>query len=170
MYTRRRDGRFYIALFSALEQTHGARMWFDLREWLAFYTRFWISTEVAYLQRWHGWCHMKLLPSRRVLCTPYTHAPCHFRQSHIRELGVWVFLCNQPPVLWAEWPGSVTYCCGNTGLERIPKQESAQKVDPGEQQQQNKSHSSCRDSNLRSFSLESSALTTGDNTCTKRLQ
>ena len=45
--------------------------------------RFWISTEVVYLQHWHGWCHIKLLPSRRVLCTPYNHAPCHFMQSHI---------------------------------------------------------------------------------------
>ena len=35
---------------------------------------------------WHGWCHMKLLPSRRVLCTPYNHAPCHFMQSHMRKL------------------------------------------------------------------------------------
>ena len=39
-----------------------------------------------YLQRWHGWCKMKLLPSRRVLCTPYNHAPCHFMQSHIRKV------------------------------------------------------------------------------------
>ena len=56
-----------------------------LHEWIALYiARFWISTEVVYLQRWrHGWCHMKLLPSRRVLCTPYNHAPCHFMQSHI---------------------------------------------------------------------------------------
>ena len=42
-----------------------------------------MSTEVVYLQRWHGWCHMKLQPSRRILCTPYNHAPCHFMQSHI---------------------------------------------------------------------------------------
>ena len=27
-------------------------------------------------QRWHGWCHTNLLPSRRVPCTPYNHAPC----------------------------------------------------------------------------------------------
>ena len=33
-----------------------------------------------------GWCHMKLLPSRRVLCTPYKHTPCHFMQSHIRKV------------------------------------------------------------------------------------
>ena len=26
---------------------------------------------------------MNLLPSRRVLCTPYNHAPYHFMQSHI---------------------------------------------------------------------------------------
>ena len=39
-----------------------------------------------YLQRWHGWCHKKLLPSRRVLCTPYNHAPCHFMQSLIRKV------------------------------------------------------------------------------------
>ena len=33
-----------------------------------------------------GWCHMKLLPSGRVLCTLYNHAPCHFMQSHIRKM------------------------------------------------------------------------------------
>ena len=43
-------------------------------------------TAVVYLQSWHGWCHMKLLLSRRVLCTPYNHAPCHFMQSHIRKV------------------------------------------------------------------------------------
>ena len=80
--------RFYIALLSAREQTHCARMWFYMNESL-FIARFWISTEVVYLQRWHGWCHKNLLPesqSRRVLCTPYNHAPCHFMQSHIRKV------------------------------------------------------------------------------------
>ena len=58
-----------------------------LHEWLAYFiARFLISTEVVYLQCWHGWCHMNLLPSRRVLCTPYNHAPCHFMQSHIRKV------------------------------------------------------------------------------------
>ena len=41
---------------------------------------------VVYLRRWHGWCHMKLLPSRRVLCTQYNHAPCHIMPSHIRKV------------------------------------------------------------------------------------
>ena len=44
-----------------------------LHEWLAFYSAFfWISTEVVYLQRWHGWCHMKLQPSRRKSCVHHT--------------------------------------------------------------------------------------------------
>ena len=48
---------------------------------------------MVHLQRWHGWCHMKLLPSGRVLCTPYNHAPCHFMQSHIRKVYVGVYSC-----------------------------------------------------------------------------
>ena len=44
-----------------------------------------ISTQLVYLQRWYGWCDMKLLPSWRVLCTLYNHAPSHFMQSHIRK-------------------------------------------------------------------------------------
>ena len=56
-----------------------------LYEWIAL-PRFWISTEVVYLQRWPGWCYMKLLPPRRVLCTSYTHTPCHFMQSHIHKV------------------------------------------------------------------------------------
>ena len=51
---------------------------------------FLISIEVVYLQRWHGWCHMKLLPSHRVLCTPYNHAPCHFMQSHVRKVHAYL--------------------------------------------------------------------------------
>ena len=61
-----------------------------LHEWIAFYSAFLfyfiLYTEEVYLQRWHSWCHMKLLPSRRVLCTPYNHAPRHFMQSHIRKV------------------------------------------------------------------------------------
>ena len=59
-----------------------------LQEWIAFIARFLISTEVVYLQRWHGWCHMKLLPSQCVLCTPDNQASCHFMQSHICKVYV----------------------------------------------------------------------------------
>ena len=44
-----------------------------------------------------------------------------------------MFSCNLPPALLAEWPGSFTCYCGNMGVERIPKLESAQKVNPGEE-------------------------------------
>ena len=39
--------------------------------------------------------------------------------------------CNLPPALLAEWPGSFTCRCSNTGLERTPNQ-SAQKVNAEE--------------------------------------
>ena len=79
----------YIALFSTLKQTHCTRMWFYMSEQL-FIACFWISTEVVCLQHWHGWCHMKLPPSRHILCTPYNHVPCHFMQSHVRQVHVYL--------------------------------------------------------------------------------
>ena len=45
---------------------------------------------MVYIQRWHGWCHMKLLSSRRVLCTPYKNTLCHFMQSHIGRVHVYL--------------------------------------------------------------------------------
>ena len=33
---------------------------------------------------------MKLLQSRRVLSTPYNHASCHFKQSHIRKVHAYL--------------------------------------------------------------------------------
>ena len=56
-----------------------------LHEWLAFYSAFWISTEMVCLHRWHGWCHVKLLLSQCTFCV-YNHAPYHFIQSHIRKV------------------------------------------------------------------------------------
>ena len=54
----------YIALFSALLSRLTALACGST--WVtSFIEHFWISTEVVYLQRWHGWCHMKLQPSRR---------------------------------------------------------------------------------------------------------
>ena len=71
------DGdRLYSAILRSLEQTHCARMWFHMSDWL-FITRFCFcfltSTEVVYLQRWHGWCHMKLQPSRLRFCVHHTN-------------------------------------------------------------------------------------------------
>ena len=57
-----------------------------LHEWIAFYSVFFLNIHRSGVQCWHGWCHRKLLPSRRILCTPYNHAPCHFMQSHIHKV------------------------------------------------------------------------------------
>ena len=50
----------------------------SLHEWLVIVC-FSISTEVVYLQRWHGWCHMKLLSSVYSMqpCTMLLHAKSH---------------------------------------------------------------------------------------------
>ena len=37
-----------------------------------------------------------------------------------RVKGVYVFKCNLPPALLAEWPGSFTCRCSNTGVELTP--------------------------------------------------
>ena len=52
-------------------------------------------------------------------------------QSHIHVMQVCLAATSHLHFL-AERPGSLCYC-GNTGVERIPKYESALKVDPGEE-------------------------------------
>ena len=64
----------------------------------AFYSAFWLRIQVMYWQRYwllHGWCHVKLLPSRLSTRSVYTiqlctSMQCHFLQSHIHR--VYVFL------------------------------------------------------------------------------
>ena len=70
------DGHLYSAILRSLEQTHCARLWFYMSDKLSI-ARFlfcfvFLYTEVVYLQRWHGWCHMKLQPSRRKFCVHHT--------------------------------------------------------------------------------------------------
>ena len=45
----------------------------------------------------HGWCHSRLLlPSRRVLCTPFNHAPCHhFMQSHVSRVHAYLAVTSR---------------------------------------------------------------------------
>ena len=88
---------------------------------------------------------MKLLPSRRVLCTSYNHAPCHFMQSHIRK----VYACL-----------AVTchlHFCGNTGGGMDTEIRVSTESRPWRRKF---SRRSCRDSNPRPFNHESGALTT----------
>jgi len=51
-----------------------------------FIARFWMSTKVVYLRHWHGWYHMKQLPSQCVAYTLYNHAPHHIMQSHTNKV------------------------------------------------------------------------------------
>ena len=83
----------------------------------------------------HGWCQAKLLPSRRTFCVHRTTMRQLTASLHSKPdmQGACVFSRSLPPAPLAERPGSFTCFCGNTGVERIPKLETAQKVDPGEE-------------------------------------
>ena len=56
-----------------------------------------------YLQCWHGWCHMKLLPSWYILCTPNNHAPFHFMQSYIHKVHVCLAVTCHPHFWQNDW-------------------------------------------------------------------
>ena len=46
--------------------------------------------------------------------------------------GVFMFMCNLPPALLADWLWSFTRHCDNMRVEWTPNKESAHKVDSGE--------------------------------------
>ena len=85
--------RFYIALFSALEQTHCAHAACYL-EWVAvsFYISFFnihrsgVILSGSAISLLHGWCPVKLQPSRAspvYIIQPCTTLQSHFMSSHI---------------------------------------------------------------------------------------
>ena len=110
----------YIALFSALLSRLTALTCGST----------WVTSFIARILNIHrsgvltvlAWLvpHETAAVSAQVLCIPYNHAPCHFMQSHIRKVYACLG-CNLTPALLAEWPGSFTCYCGNTGVERILK-------------------------------------------------
>ena len=143
-------------LFSALEQIHLALVACD-SEWVTFYSAFWISTAVVnYSAVWllHGWCHVKLPPSRRTFCVHHTTTH-QFTMSLHSKPHECTFICNLPPALLEEWPGSFTGYCGNTG-ERNDT-EIRVDTDSWHCRRQFSGHL-CRDSNPRPFGHESSAV------------
>ena len=88
------DDRLYSAVLRSLEQTHCARMWFYMSDWLFIarlflflynITRSGVLTALAWLVP-----NETAAVSAQVLCIPYNHAPCHFMQSHRhrREAGL----------------------------------------------------------------------------------
>ena len=69
--------------------------------------------------------------SRRVLCTPYNHAPCHFMQSHIRK----VYACLAVTChlrFWQNYRGLLRATAVTRGWNGY-RNKSLQKVDPGEE-------------------------------------
>ena len=94
---------YWSLLYSAI-----LRSWADslcshviLHKWIAFYSAFLnihqsgTLTTLAWLVPQESAARES--QSRRILCTPYNHAPCHFMQSHIRKvyacLAVTYHLC-----------------------------------------------------------------------------
>ena len=73
--------------------------------------------------------------SVHILCTPCSHAHVYSVTScKATYIGcMCVFSCNLPPALLAEQLGSSICYCGNMGVEWILKEESAQKIDHGEE-------------------------------------
>ena len=102
-------GCFYIALFSALEQTHCARMWFCRSESL-FYSAF-VNIHWSGVLAALACCHLG------AFCVHHTtmHHDTSCKTTYVRSLCV--FSCNLPPALLADWPGSFTYYCGGTDTE-----------------------------------------------------
>ena len=131
---------FYIALFSASEQTHCTLVVCD-SEWvtvaLSHHSAILnIHQWCAYSAVWllHGWCHMWnccLFGAHSM----YTIQPCTSFQFYSKPhtKGKCGFSCNLPSALLAEWPASFTCFCGNTGVEWLLKYESVNEADPGEE-------------------------------------
>ena len=91
-----------------------------LHEWLAFYSAFLnihrsgVLTALTWLVP-----HETAAISARSV---YTIQPCTMSlHAKPHKYGAFVFSCNLPPALLAEWPGPFTCYCGNTGVEQIPK-------------------------------------------------
>ena len=113
---------FYIALFSALKQTHCAFVACDSK-WVTvtFYSTFLSGVPTmlfGFYMAGATWncCHFSMFCVHHI-------ARHHFMSLHakLHVSGACVFSCNMPPALLAEWPGSFTCYCSNTGVERILK-------------------------------------------------
>ena len=77
---------------------------------------------------------MKLLPYRPVLCTPYKHITMHHITSckatcRLKVQACLPVTCHLSSCIMT----GIFFYCGNTGVERVPKEEPVQKVDAGEE-------------------------------------
>ena len=78
----------YIALFSALLSRLTALACGS--SFVAHFVTFFLNNHQSGVLTVLAWLvpHETAAVSVQVLCTPYNHAPCHFKQSHIRKVHV----------------------------------------------------------------------------------
>ena len=110
-----------------------------------------------YLQHWHGWYHIKLLPSQCLLCTPYNYAPCHitsFEATYVR------CVCVLPPALLNNDRDLLRATAITQGWDR--DQNKSQHINQTQSWTCRRKFAphSCWDSNPWPFDHASSALTT----------
>ena len=89
------DDRFYMALYvivrSRADPLRFGRMRFQMSDCSLIcivrleYSPKWCMYSAVWLSR--GWCHVELLPARRVLCTPYNHALCRVTSYKATYVG-----------------------------------------------------------------------------------
>ena len=150
-------------------------MWF-YNEWIAssFFFFFFYTAFFQYPPKWctyiavwllHGWCHMKLLPSRRRFCVYHTtmhHIISLYAKPHNLRRVHACFAVTCHLLFWQNYRDLLRATAVTRGWNGYRNKEPVQKVDPGEE---NISRRSCRDSNPRPFDHESSALTTELSPC-----
>ena len=79
-----------IQRYSPLSWADSLRSPVVLHEWQVFIARFLNIHRRGVLKRWHGWCHMKLQPSRRKFCVHHTtlHHVTSCKATYVRCMRV----------------------------------------------------------------------------------
>ena len=74
------------------------------------------------------WCHVKRYAAVQA-SSVYTIQPCTMSfHAKPHTWSAYVFSCNLPPALLAEWPGSFTCYCGNTVWNRYQNKSQHRKL------------------------------------------
>ena len=151
---------YWLLLYSVVlcSSAYSLRSHVILQEWIAFYITFLnihrsgVLTALAWLVPQESAARES--QSRRVLCTPYDHAPCHFMQSHIHK----VYACLAVTCHLRFWQNdrgllhATAVTLGWNGYRRVSTESWPWR--------RKFSHHSSRDLNPRTFDHESGALTT----------
>ena len=152
---------YWSLLYSAIPRSWAGslRSHVILHEWIAFYSAFLnihrsgVLTALAWLVPQESAARES--QSRRILCTPYKHAPCHFIQSHIRKVHASLAVtCHLH--FWQNDRGLLRATAVTRGWNGYRIRVSTESWP----WRRKFSRRSSRDSNPRPFDHESGALTT----------